>query len=363
MNAQFGDKRAAQTENGSATEPNDGPIPTVTRCSPDDPSAPVVYQGIDEPAKVPAETNSVLNSLPKRHLRKMQAVQELLRKEHEQVVSAMGKALVHARRAGECLERLGDMAPKGLASKTREDACNALGISERTGYLYLRVHRHWKSIEEATKANGLSVDEMSLRRALAAIPTRTKKPRPPKPQCEVDVTPEKDSTTSPVVEVSPSSRDAANPHLAIALLVRDFLETGEESHTGANNESSKSAVTYVAKEADLNRSWLEKVIVDLLTVTDPGPWLEHLNRHLRDKTKTTKEAVVLLTMAAGPGSWQTILRLQNVLLMVLHPNTESSRDEGTPTVLLVYAGPRRREFAEALAHVGTPMVPIRTKGF
>jgi hypothetical protein len=111
----------------------------------------------------------VVNGLSPGLQRKVRSIHEALKREHNSVVCALGQVLLHAKRAGECLERLASVTPRSLAAKARREVCHSLGISERTGYLYLRVFKNWQEIVEATKGAGLDIETLSLSSGFADL--------------------------------------------------------------------------------------------------------------------------------------------------------------------------------------------------
>lgn len=338
------------------------PVSTATRCSPGSAIENDVADA--EAAHGPIESvgTTALVTLTKSQQRKLRSVHESLRKEHAKVLVAYGKALVHARNAGACLDRISGIVPKGLAGPTRAELCTSLGISERTGYLYLRVYRNWQAIAETAAAEGRSLQDLSLRGALALLPKNNSRG-----------TNSSDSKT----ESPPSPPDASEPleneasndsgkriHSDLAeVVVRAVHCVGGQFTIAAMTSSVVAAVPaelrYRADEA-LGEPWFGSVWIDLIATDDPTSWIEKLGQHLRSDVDPIEDAVILLPLnTVGLGSLPKLLDLQPILVFLRHSTTVKCRAGGASYPLaLAYVGPRPDAIVTAFYELGSILMPV-----
>jgi hypothetical protein len=101
-----------------------------------------------------------------------------IKTEHDGVLHAVRKSLVHARTAGELLSKAKQQVKETEFQwgKWVEKKC---GINERTANNYLRIYERWEKIETKIKAQQADLARLTVRAALAMLKTTT---RPPKAQ-------------------------------------------------------------------------------------------------------------------------------------------------------------------------------------
>ncbi len=328
-------------------------VRTATRCS--------IDQRTLDAAEGPVElTAGVLHALSAAQQRSVRSIQNALKREHTSIVKAMGQVLLHAKKAGEYLDRLTQIAPKGFTAKVRDEVCTSLGISERTGYLYLRIFKHWEEIEKATDVAGLAMESLSLRRALSLIP---KKPR----AADTDRTL---STETSVCETLPD--EDINPGLIHPLGAdgapqRDIIDRAIEFVNGEFTlcvtpdrcHRVVPAHCCVTLPEALNIPWTGYVWLDTATSSDPEPWLAKLQSHLAHSEPQVQEAIMLLALPNDVLVWERITELAHVIVLLAPAPSHTELASYSPWSVLAYVGPRRKSFAVAFSELGTAMVPIR----
>lgn len=350
-----GPSREPPTPSIDPADPGQGLVPsgafTATRCSRDEGSP-------DGAEPAPELTGAALHALSPAQQRSVRSIHNALRREHTSIVKAMGQVLLHAKKAGEFLDRLTQIAPKGSAARVRDEVCTSLGISERTGFLYLRIFKHWEEIEKATDIAGLAMESLSLRRALSLIPkkTRTTTTAP----VLAPVVPPAGNVTTPAANL-----DLTNPSGSEIVSSGDVLDrvvkfmNGDFAICVTNHRDVIPTKACVSLPAALTIEWAGSVWLDLTSANDPGPWLDKLRNHLANSEMLVDEAVIMLALPNDVLVWECVTELaQVIVLLALDPAPTDLAPHSLWSVL-AYVGSRRKSFAMAFSELGTAMVPVR----
>lgn len=272
-----------------------------------------------------------------------------------------GKALLHAKNAGHNLEEVAGVVLKGTAGKARAAICRSLGISERMGYLYLKIHRNWRAISQAAEAGGMSLQDLSIRGALALLPKRnTKRITAPKNSLRpAELTADSAVEFVECLHLS----DAMSLQVAASIAARAATCFGGHFTVavtpGDNRPEVPAELNYRVDADGLDEPWFGAVWVDLTTTEDSEVWLEKLAAHLADSTDPVDEAIVLFDwLSLSPTSLAKLLELKPAMAFFLQSRTTGCAPSSSPvSTVLAYIGPNVTKVTKAFEELAVVMLP------
>jgi hypothetical protein len=288
---------------------------------------------------------------------------------------------MHAKAAGEALHRIDTLVAHGQSTKVRALVCEELGISERTGRVYLQIFSGWNLVEAAMTRQSLIPDpgQFSIRQALAIIrnakmerangsyPSGNANESNEEGRHFVQVLVEHSSNGARHLSHEVVKHSGANE--SSSLLVPDVILTpalklveGSFTIDGTSEpECTRVPADLHYVENALFEPWFDKLFLNLTPGMEIEKWIEKLSQHLGGSEDRVTECLLLLPVETGSKWFEQLVRLKASVHFCRDPLTFYGRSVPAPFLSLVaYVGDKHGRFAETFAPLGPVLRSTRS---
>jgi hypothetical protein len=318
----------------------------------------------------------VLSELTPKAKRSLASIKGLVAKEHDLVRRSFRDALTHAKAAGEALNRIDKLVPYGHSTKVRALVCEELGISERTGRVYLQLFSGWELVEAEMARQSLIPDpsHFSIRQALAAI--RTAKVERASGSDDSSPSASNSNGKRPAKDLSSGAKGSTHQTVQKArandspLLVPDAvfaraveLVGGEFTLDVTSEPKCKQVPAKLQySENALFEPWFEKVFVYLTPGMAIEKWVEKLARHRGTDMHVVSECILLLPVDTA-STWFGQLVSLHASILFCHQRLACPENASVAPFasLVAYIGPDHERFVETFSSLGPVLRSTETR--